>query len=83
MSNERNNGSEMFSEPTEVERLLKQMLTSFPQTMEAEAREPQEYLTGEVIPIPVRARHEFPVCPFCGQRHPLSLAILIRFNRSL
>lgn len=106
MSNEHNNSPGMFPEPTEVERLLQQMATSFPRTMEEEAREPQEYLTGKLMspaeynrrahenwqpvdaqefgsylnpPIPVQARHEHPVCPFCGQRHPLS----IRVNRSL
>ena len=71
MSNE-HNGPGMFPEATEVERLLQQMATTFPQTMEEEAREPQEYLTGEVLsPQESRFfRYEHPICPYCGQRHP-------------
>ena len=67
-----------------MELLLEQMMGAFPEndqsrlprTMQEEAREGSELLTGEVI----NPEGEHPVCPDCGERHPQGpIVLLVRF----
>ena len=64
-------------EPIEAE-LRKRGAMDFPiNTLEPQLLDAQEFGSYLNPPIPVQARHEHPVCPFCGQRHPQGRMTLV------